>query len=221
MGVGGARAVVVGGWSDSVLAGLCVDWRMGTAAAGGRGLAGSVVALGIVVCLGTGGGARISACSKAFASCLGCGPCSANRTIAWSSTTRLTIKMGLRMPLSRVLWGHALGAKARVASLSAPIKRPGPEPHTPQLAELPWVCPACNAPPPAAWFCQRLGATGSAGSSSTKAAVQAAMPAMTNSRFANPATFTTGPSMYTASELMPKDTASRIPLTRERIESST
>ncbi len=45
--------------------------------------------------------------------------------------------MGLRMPLSRVLWGHALGAKARAPSLSAPVKKPGPEPHMPQLAELP------------------------------------------------------------------------------------
>ena len=118
-------------------AGLGAAWRVGAAAAGGRGLAGSVVVLGIGI--GIGIGASISACSKAVLSCLGCGPCSADRTIAWSSTTRLTIKMGLRMPLSRVLWGHALGAKAREPSLSAPVKKPGPEPHMPQLAELPRV----------------------------------------------------------------------------------
>ena len=48
--------------------------------------------------------------------------------------------MGLRIPLSRVLWGHALGAKAWAPSLSAAVKKPGPEPHMPQLAELPRVC---------------------------------------------------------------------------------
>ena len=71
--------------SASVLAGLGVARRVGTAAAGGRGLAGSVVVLGIGVGVGVGvgvgGGARISACSKAVLSCLGCGPCSADRTI--------------------------------------------------------------------------------------------------------------------------------------------
>ena len=47
------------------------------------------------------------------------------------------------------------------------------------------------------------------------------MPAMARSSVAKPDAFTAGPSTYTAIELTPKDTASRMPATRERIRSST
>ena len=50
---------------------------------------------------------------------------------------------------------------------------------------------------------------------------QQAMAAMASSRLENPAALTIGPKAYTARELMPKETASRMPVTRERMASST
>ena len=47
-----------------------------------------------------------------------------------------------------------------------------------------------------------------------------AMPDITSHNCVNPAALTAGPSTATASELMPKETAMRVPLTRERNESS-
>lgn len=60
----------------------------------------------------------------------------------------------------------------------------------------------------------------SPGSHSTIMALTAAMQAITNSNCVNPEALTKGPSMYTASELIPKEIAILIPLTLERIESS-
>src|SRR6266571_3215891 len=59
------------------------------------------------------------------------------------------------------------------------------------------------------------------GSSATKSVVNAEITAITESSVVNPAALTVGPSRYTASELTPNDTASRIPDTRERMRSST
>ena len=51
--------------------------------------------------------------------------------------------------------------------------------------------------------------------------VSAASPASARSKVEKPAVLTVGPSRYTASELTPKETASRVPVTRERRRSST
>ncbi len=59
------------------------------------------------------------------------------------------------------------------------------------------------------------------GRSETNTVVRVANPAMTRRSVVKPAAFTVGPSRYTASELTPNDTASRVPATRERIRSST
>ena len=53
------------------------------------------------------------------------------------------------------------------------------------------------------------------------AAVAMAMHAIANINAPKPAALTTGPSSHTASELMPNDTVSRMPATRERMRSST
>ncbi len=53
------------------------------------------------------------------------------------------------------------------------------------------------------------------------AAVSSDSPASTINRLPKPAAFTTGPSAHTARELMPTDTVSRMPATRERMRSST
>src|SRR5262249_16745221 len=65
------------------------------------------------------------------------------------------------------------------------------------------------------------GARREAGSSEIATSVTTETPAITRSSVAKPAVLTTGPSNHTAAELTPKDTVSRMPLTRERIRSST
>lgn len=64
-------------------------------------------------------------------------------------------------------------------------------------------------------------AAGSSGRSETTRAPSADRPAIATRRVAKPAAFTSGPSAHTARPLTPNDTARRIPLTRERIRSST
>ncbi len=53
------------------------------------------------------------------------------------------------------------------------------------------------------------------------AVVHSAMQAIASSSVLKPPALTTGPSSHTASELMPIDTVSRMPATRERMRSST
>src|SRR6266511_712299 len=59
------------------------------------------------------------------------------------------------------------------------------------------------------------------GRSERKSAVSVEIAAITSRSVVNPDAFTAGPSRYTASELTPNDTVSRMPATRERSRSST
>src|SRR6185295_15382574 len=59
------------------------------------------------------------------------------------------------------------------------------------------------------------------GSRATNSTVNPAMTARLDRSAEKPAVLTMGPSRYTASELTPNDTASRLPATRERMWSST
>jgi hypothetical protein len=65
-----------------------------------------------------------------------------------------------------------------------------------------------------AWSCAWLG------NHNTIKALTQAMADMVSIKLVKPAALMKGPSKYTAKELMPKDTAMRTPLTRERIELS-